>query len=104
MLAKIHSILARVSTIHMIIYRPTYPIPVQCWASIAAHFWFNAEKLFTTLTQHYSNTGSAVYLAAARAMRVTLSPPVARKKHYQCNAIQFVYYTDKYKIQQQQLI
>ena len=44
--------------------RPTHPISAQCWASVAAHCWFNADKLSTTLAQHYSNTGSAVYLAA----------------------------------------
>ena len=45
--------------------RPTLPIPVQCWASVAAHCWFYAEKLFTTLAQRYTNTGSAVYLASS---------------------------------------
>ena len=36
--------------------RPTHTIPVQCWASVAAHCWFNADKLSTTLVQHCSNT------------------------------------------------
>ena len=44
--------------------RPTHPISVQFLASQL--IWFNANKLSTTLAQHYSNTGSAVYLAAAR--------------------------------------
>ena len=42
--------------------RHTHPIPVHC---VTAHCWFNSDKLSTTLAQHYSNTGSAVYLAAA---------------------------------------
>ena len=25
--------------------RPIHPIPVQCWASVAAHRWFNAAGL-----------------------------------------------------------
>ena len=45
--------------------RYTHPISVRCWASVAAHCWFNANKLSMPLAQHYSNTGSAVYLAAA---------------------------------------
>ena len=44
---------------------PTQPISVQCLGSVAAHCWFNADKLSKTLTQHYSNTGSVVYLVAA---------------------------------------
>ena len=44
---------------------PTHPISVQCWASVAAHCWFNAHVLSTTLAQHHSNTGYAVYLVAA---------------------------------------
>ena len=31
---------------------PTHQIPVQCWASVAAHFWFNAGQSSTTLAQH----------------------------------------------------
>ena len=38
---------------------------VQCWSSVAGHCCFNANKLSTTLAQHYSNTGYAVCLAAA---------------------------------------
>ena len=30
----------------------------------AAHCWFNADNSSATLAQHYSNTGSVVYLAA----------------------------------------
>ena len=54
--------------------RPTYPIPVKCWAIVAAHCWFNADKLSTTLAQHYSNTGSAVYLAAASQQTCAIHP------------------------------
>ena len=32
--------------------RPAHQIPVQCWASVAAHCWFNASQSFTTLAQH----------------------------------------------------
>ena len=32
--------------------RPTHQIPIQCWASVAAHCWFNAGQSSTTLTQH----------------------------------------------------
>ena len=32
--------------------RPTHQIPVQCWASVAAHCWFNAGQSSTTLAQH----------------------------------------------------
>ena len=46
-------------------YRHTHPIPVQCWTSVAAHCWFNAGPSSTTLAQHWSNTGSAVYFAPA---------------------------------------
>ena len=45
--------------------RATHPISIQCWASVATHCWFNADKLSTTLAQHYSNTGFAINLAAA---------------------------------------
>ena len=31
---------------------PTHQILVQCWASIAAHCWFNAGQSSTTLAQH----------------------------------------------------
>ena len=44
--------------------RPTHPIPVQCWDSVAAHCWFNADKPSTMPVQHYSYTVSALYLAA----------------------------------------
>ena len=36
--------------------RPTHTISVQWWARVAAHFWFNAGQLCTTLDQHQSNT------------------------------------------------
>ena len=32
--------------------RPTHQIPVQCWASIATHCWFDAVQSSTTLTHH----------------------------------------------------
>ena len=32
--------------------RPTHQIPVQCWASIAAHCWFNAGQSDTLKEQH----------------------------------------------------
>ena len=35
--------------------RPTHPLSVQWWARVAAHCWFNAGQLCTTLPQHYSN-------------------------------------------------
>ena len=54
--------------------RPTHQIPVQCWASVTAHCWFNADKLSTRLARHYSNTGSYVYLAAALPSKHCLSP------------------------------
>ena len=41
--------------------RPTHRISSQC----RSQCWVNASKLSTTLTQHYTKTGSAVYLAAA---------------------------------------
>ena len=72
MLAKynINSKLASASGCHVFLRytrcRPTHPIPVQCWASVTAHCCFNADKLSMTLAQHYSNTGSSVYLAAER--------------------------------------
>ena len=36
--------------------RTTHPILVQWWARVAAHCWFNAGQLCTTLAQHHSNT------------------------------------------------
>ena len=55
--------------------RPAHPISVQCWAaSVAANCCFNADKLSTTLAQQYSNTGSSVYLAAARPSRHCQTP------------------------------
>ena len=42
--------------------RPTHPISAQYRTTVADHCWFNDDKLSTTLAQHYSNTGSAVYL------------------------------------------
>ena len=54
---------ACVSTTHtMWAYSPKFG---QCWASVAAQCWFNADKVFRMLARHYTNTGSAVYLAAA---------------------------------------
>ena len=32
--------------------RPTHQILVQCWASVAAHCWFNACQSSMTLVQH----------------------------------------------------
>ena len=32
--------------------RPTHPIPVQCWASVATHCCFNAGQSYSTLAQH----------------------------------------------------
>ena len=66
-LANIHSILPSESCCHAAacLYtsytrcRPTHPILVQYWASVAAHCWFNAGQLTTTLAQRYSNTGPA---------------------------------------------
>ena len=54
--------------------RPTHQIPAQCWASVTAHCWFNTDKLSTTLAQHYSNIGSAVYLAAAPQQTRAIHP------------------------------
>ena len=54
---------------------PTHQIPVQCWASIAAHCWFNAGQLSTTLVQHYSITGSVVYFAQTRGIQPMLFDP-----------------------------
>ena len=36
--------------------RPTQPISVQWWTRVAAHCWFIAVQLCTTLAQHHSNT------------------------------------------------
>ena len=52
--------------------RPTHQIPIQCWASIAAHCWFNAGQSFTTLAQHNSITGSLVYFAQIRGIQPML--------------------------------
>ena len=42
------------------IWRPTHPILVQCWASVAAHSsFFNTGPSSTTLAQRYSNTSPA---------------------------------------------
>ena len=41
--------------------RPTHPIPVQFWASVAAHSRFNDGQSSTTLAQHYYNIGPAHY-------------------------------------------
>ena len=72
-------------------------IPMQCWASVAAlswrgrqsqsdrhpvyaaHCWFNAYKLSTTLGQHYSITGSAIYLAAAPQQKRAIYPMLAQR-------------------------
>ena len=43
---------------------PTHPFSVQCWSSVAAHCWFNADKFLRHWTQHYTNTGSALHVAA----------------------------------------
>ena len=45
----------------------------------AAHCWFNADKSSTTLAQHYSNTGSAVYLAAAPQRKRFIHPMLAQR-------------------------
>ena len=37
-------------------YRHTHPNSVQWWARVAAHRWFDAGQLCTTLAQHHSNT------------------------------------------------
>ena len=59
-LANIHSVSLRYTG-----YKPSHSILVQCWVNVvAAHCWFNADKLYSTLAQHYSNTGPAVYCAA----------------------------------------
>ena len=42
--------------------------------SIATYCWFNADKSSNTLAQHYSNTGSAVYLAAAPRQTRAIHP------------------------------
>ena len=54
--------------------RPTHPIRVQCWASVAAHCWLYVDKSSTTLAKHYSNTGSALYLAAAPQQTRAIHP------------------------------
>ena len=74
-------------------------LPVQCWASVEAHSWrsrrsqpevsdrhpvhtthccFNADKSSTTLAQHYSNTGSGVYLAAKPQPKPVIYPMLAQ--------------------------
>ena len=73
MLSNIHSVLASES-LRCTRFRPSHPISVQCWANVAAHCWFNADKLSTTLAQHSSNTGFAVYLAAAPQANTCHSP------------------------------
>ena len=54
--------------------RPTHPIQFQCWASVAAHCWFNAGQSYSTLAQHWNRIGwfSCVYLTT---IRVTLYAP-----------------------------
>ena len=37
--------------------RSIHPIPVQCWASVAAYCWFNTGQSCTKLAQRYTNTG-----------------------------------------------
>ena len=41
-------------------WSPTQPIPVQCWASVAAHCWVNVDQ---SLAQHWNRIGwlSLVY-------------------------------------------
>ena len=36
--------------------RPTHQIPVQCWASVTAHCWFNGGQLSTSLRKHVAFT------------------------------------------------
>ena len=54
--------------IHATQCRPAHPIPVQCWASIAAHCWFNAGKLYSPLAQHWNRIWwlSRVYVESAQ--------------------------------------
>ena len=68
-LANIHSILASESCCACLY--DTYDVGLHTqfqfnFGPVSQPIWFNANKLPTTLAQHYSNTGSAVYLAAAR--------------------------------------
>ena len=51
--------------------RPTHPIPDQCWASVAAHCWFNTSQSFTTLAQRYSNTGPARHTSTPASTTTT---------------------------------
>ena len=51
--------------------RPTNPIPVQCWASVAADCWINTGRSSTTLAQCDSNTGLARHTSTPASTATT---------------------------------
>ena len=63
--------------------RPTHPIPVQCWDSVATHCWLNAGQSYSTLANIYTELGDCP-LFALTAIRVTHYAP---KGHYPDNAL-----------------
>ena len=84
LLAIIHSIFASESGCCVSLGHTRFrPIPVYCRANVAAHSWFNAVKLSTTLAQHYSNTGYAVvYLETAPQQKRAIHPILFQ--HWNC--------------------